>query len=466
MEKAELLGRHTHTAVGSTSVNVWRRGASFIARGYYHGSQFGETLGRDQQAAEHRLHELISEIGQGTYVLPSETTRRHFPKPTSKRLTIRQLFDEFLVTKRKLCGQRTAGDYRTRLAPVVEFAETDSARKKWSTAASVDQDFAIEFRSWLFDRRVTRNGRAASPEKLISPHQVYNVLDCARTAFNWAKNVRVAKLPASFLNPFNEEIVGRRPRKDPLRKSLFPIERRIQLVGIMDEWQLSHLALSTVLPLRPEDCAALLINEIDYGERLIRFGTRFEGRDFNKARLSFACPYPEQLEPFLRFCQASRLDGPLLRRRTVFEGRRLPDLRVVGRGDAAARVKEALERAPATQRETLQDQKQLIRRAVRRMGGVSKDELAKEFKEVVSKVGLDSNNRFYDLRSAVNTDMERAGLSTLVQKYITGHATSDILYEYVSLDVGEAMRKYFDRIKPLLEAMRERAHQLRLRLPI
>ena len=207
---------------------------------------------------------------------------------------------------------------------------------------------------------VTRNGRSASTEKLISPRQIYNVLNCARTAFAWAKDVQVAKLPASFVNPFTVEIVGERPRKDPLRRQLFPCEQRTRLVANMDEWQLSHLALSLVLPLRPEDFAGLLVGDVDFETQRLAFGSRFAGRDFNKGHVNFVSPFPAALIPFLRFVIGGRTDGPLLRARTIFEGRRQP-----GRAVAAGATPPGTSTMHSGRRrrdlKTLQDQKRLVR---------------------------------------------------------------------------------------------------------
>ena len=62
--------------------------------------------------------------------------------------------------------------------------------------------------------------------------------------------------------------------------------------------------------------------------------------------------------------------------------------------------------------------------------------------------------------------MERAGVSHLVQRYVTGHTASDILFEYVSLEPHKEMQKYFVTIEPLLIAMHHQAQQLGLKLPI
>ena len=97
------------------------------------------------------------------------------------------------------------------------------------------------------------------------------------------------------------------------------------------------------------------------------------------------------------------------------------------------------------------------------MGGVSEDGLAKEFKTILVKAGLPDSIRFYDLRGSINTELNQAGVSHLVQRYVTGHTTRDILNEYVTLDPVTEMRKYFAKAEPLLSALAERAGELGLR---
>jgi hypothetical protein len=58
--------------------------------------------------------------------------------------------------------------------------------------------------------------------------------------------------------------------------------------------------------------------------------------------------------------------------------------------------------------------------------------------------------------------MHSAGLSLLELRYLTGHATRDILNEYTSIEAVRAMRHYFDTVRPLLEAIATQARRLAL----
>jgi site-specific recombinase XerD len=104
-----------------------------------------------------------------------------------------------------------------------------------------------------------------------------------------------------------------------------------------------------------------------------------------------------------------------------------------------------------------QDRKILFRRFLRRLGGVSEDSLASEFKKLLVALSLDKGISLYTLRTATTTAMLRGNVPHLELRYLTGHSTNDILNTYTSLDPTGAMQRYFDTIRPLLSAIADRA---------
>jgi hypothetical protein len=85
--------------------------------------------------------------------------------------------------------------------------------------------------------------------------QVYIVLEGLRMLLAWARRADVRKLPADWASPLTEDILGRLPRKHPLRDDPLPQEQRVRLVASMDRWQLCQLSCLLLLPLRPEEAA-------------------------------------------------------------------------------------------------------------------------------------------------------------------------------------------------------------------
>jgi len=392
MKRADLLGQHSHETADRKSVHVWIRGGKYLARGRYLGKAFGQDLGADPREAVSALRRLLVQLEDGTFLSPSESKKRQLKARQAPRNTMRQLCDAFLVEKRMVRGKQTADDYRNRLTPLIEFSEQSQILRQCPLAADINRDFVVKFCKWLHERRVTRNGRAAATEKLLSPSQIFNVLDCARTMISWACRPMVQQLPITLGNPFGEDLVGHRPTKDPLRPVVFPPDLRKQLVGQMDAWQLCQLGIAMVLPLRPEDYTGLLISEVDFTGRVLHFGTRFGGWDFNKGQQSFRVPYPPELDSLLHRCVADRSEGPLLRQRTIADGRHLPKVLVQSTEELEELFRREMASAKPGTIQAKQDGKQLFRRLLRSMGGVSLDSLAKEFDQ------MSAGAWFYDLR--------------------------------------------------------------------
>jgi len=442
-------------------VHVWIRDGKYLARGRHQGRAFGQQLGADERDASGALRRLLVELEDGTFQTPSEARQQQVKAGAVPRSSVRHLCQVFLADKRKLRGKKTAADYRNRLAPLIEFAELPDVAKRWSLAAQVDREFVVRFREYLHQRRVARNGRVAAEERPHSPGQIFNILDCSRTLFGWGVRPDVHQLPSGFANPFTKDLAGTRPRKDPLRPMVFPMQRRMALVEQMDVWQLCHFAIAMVLPLRPEDYTGLLISEVDFQNRILHFGTRLAGWDFNKGQQTFQVPFPPEIAPFLRMCMGDRRDGPLLQQRTVFEQRRRPKLPVT----LAADIQQVFDRALAAARpgevQAKQDGKRIFRRLLCDMGGVSPDSLAKEFQSLLQRDSAGISGRFYDLRGSVTTDLKDARVDHLLQLYVTGHSlNTDILSNYVSIRLHDEMAAYFQHIRPLLETLSKRAEQL------
>jgi hypothetical protein len=279
---------------------------------------------------------------------------------------------------------------------------------------------------------------------------------------SWASSPVNNLLPSWFTNPFTPDIVGHRPTKSAIRAQPYKLNERIQIVSVMDEWQLVNLSWRLVLPLRPEDFSGLLVNEVDLQNHRFRFGPRFGGRDYNKGRQEFYCPFPEQLAPLVRECIAGRIAGPVFRQRAVYLGSAKPKLTLTSTEDVAQHIAAALQSVAPHQLQAPQDHKRVVRKCIRHMGGISEDVQRKELMSASSAAGLPNSLPTYQLRESVNTEMEAAGVSFLVQRFVTGHQTNDIQNRYVGLNPDEQMAKYFAAIAQLLDAITRRANELGL----
>lgn len=460
--RAELLGSHTHGTAANVDVHVWQRDGKYIARGRHQGHAFGQTLGDNEVKAGTKLRHMLVELDNGTFVRSSERGSQQLKLGAAPRFDVRELVNKFLTEKRKLVGEETMRNYRSRLDHLITFSENPENRRRWPLAANINREQAIEFRSWLCGAQVARNGHSSAERHTIAPSHIYNILDCTRSLLSWAKSPVNNFLPSWLENPYTQDIVGNRPAKSAIREQPYKLDERIQIVSVMDEWQLVSLSWRLVLPLRPEDISGLLVDDVDLQNLRFSFGPRFGGRDYNKGRQEFYCPFPEQLAPLMRECIAERAAGPVFRQRAIYLSNAKPKLCVISNEDVAQHIAAALQNAAPRQLQAPQDHKTIVRKCIRHMGGISEDTQRKELMSASNAAGLLNLPPTYQLRESVNTEMEAAGVSLLVQRFVTGHQTNDIQNRYVGLSPDDQMRKYFASIETLLNAIAGRAEELGL----
>ena len=460
MVSSQLQGKHMHETRSGVKVHIYERQGRFIARGSMDNRPFGQTLGESEVEAESKLRDMLVSIDRSTFIRPSDAKHLHVNEQTIPRLTITELCNRFLMSKRAIKGKGTASTYRSRLNPLIEFGDRPEVLRRWTHSDQVNSAFAIEYRKLLFAHTTTRNGHVAADEIAMSPKQIQNCLETARTMFNWATEPQNGCLRPSFANPFTRELIGPKIKKDPLQENPLPMAHRIAMVRVMDEWELSVLALSMTLPPRPEEIEGLLISDVNLTKRELHFGDHLDGRDFNKGRLAFTIPIPEQLLPVIRHNIAGRGEGPLLRRREIITGRRRAKLTAECIDDVARHFAEFQRRARPNEIQNDQDLKRLFHRLLRNMGGVNVARLRNAFKSARTRAGIVGKCRFYDTRAAVTDEMRDAGVADMELRYLTGHAVNDVLVNYTGLKPHAEMVKYFKASEPLLSAIAVRAKEL------
>jgi integrase len=459
MVGAELAGSHFHQARDGTRVGISFRNGSYLARGRYRGQQFGETLGPDQPTAEAALRRVLADLDDDKYVVPKERKKRTTFSTRVPKLTSVELVNEYLAHVRKTKGQGTYADYRSRLVRYVEFMERPENRRAYRYASDITTAVATEFKAYLHTVLTTRNGKPGGSRRLLSPRQVHNILHCCRGAYAWAARPESAKLLAGFPNPFPDDVVGTKAKKDPFRKNPFPLEERVRLAGSLDCWELCTVGVALYLPVRPEELTGILISDVNLIDREIHFGERFGGNDFTKGRTSFTVPFPEELFPVIEACMNGRSEGPLLLRREIWSGEKEPAFTPVDRAALEARINVAMAACKPGVLQTPQDRKAVVRRVLVEAGGMDPERLSRSFRRAANRAGL-TGVKLYDVRHAVSMEMKKAGVHILEEEYLTGHAVDGIMAEYVGLDPHTEMAKYTAAASSLLMQLVTRGHSL------
>lgn len=456
MRRAELMGAHTHHTDSGHRVNVFERNGVLIARGYHEGRAFGLSLGAERREAASMLRKVLVDIDAGAFRRPSECRGRR--RVTSiPALSLRQLVDDFLVEKRRLRGKSTAADYAARLAHALNFAERKTSRQRWQLAKDIDREFVVEYRTYLSQLMISRNGKPGGTLKPISVRQIQNLLEMLRTVLAWAMKANVRKLPAEFVQPVTSELIGSRPPKDPFRSADLPVESRVELIRQMNLWQFLNLSASTVLPLRFEDISGILISDIDWARMEISIGTRFGGSDHTKGHTDVRMPIPAELVSVLRACIGNRCEGPLFRSRACWSRKRIPNVEVKSRSELEELFHLRLASAPAGDIQCPKDKKDAFRSLLREMGGITEGEIGAQFRSLIGTT-LNLQVKPYKLRHSITDDLKKSGVAPLELYYLTEHAVPrDIILEYAGLGPRPEMEKYFAASRALLEAIQMRA---------
>ena len=238
------------------------------------------------------------------------------------------------------------------------------------------------------------------------------------------------------------------------------LDDRIRLVPAADRWELCVLAASLALPPRAGEVAGLLVRDVDFVRRRLRFRTRVGGDDFTRGKTEFDVPFPLELAPLFRAMQGGRAEGPLLRTR-----RHLDRGAAGGFADHAslrAAYNQWLAKLPAAREATPADPKDAFREFLVRHGGLSPDGLKKAFDALQRRAFCQVKFRLHDLRHAATEGMINAGVSHLAARYFTSHACDDVLNTYASINIDREAKKYFDGIQSLLAAIASRSRELGL----
>ena len=276
--------------------------------------------------------------------------------------------------------------------------------------------------------------------KPLSGRQVTNVLECLRAALAWARRADVRKLPADWANPFTSDLIEGAPSERPAPRGQAPSGRSApDSSASMDRWQLTHLSLSLVLPLRPEEAAGLLVGDVDFEKGWLVIGTRLDGGDFTKGRTSFKLPFPDELRPILRACIDGRAGGPLLRGRRAFEGR---SQGTPGResGRPGSTLPAEATQGAARQRPGRAGPQAGLPPAAAGLGRrLARTRWPGSSRGLLAATGVSNGATLYTLRSSVTTAMKDANLPHLEMRYLTSHSTGDILNDYATLDPVRAM---------------------------
>lgn len=444
-QKSELLANHSFEAPNGSKITIWKRGRSWIARGRFNRKSFGQTLGKSEREAVGNLTRLLFELGEGTFVAPSERRKQIVRPRVTESLETRDLVNRYLQYVRNTKGEGAKKAYLDRLRPVLQFDDLPDNRRRWPRVSSIDVAFVTEYLTWL---RGTPIKNKRGEESFRKEKTIRNCLESLRGCLNWAKRPENRYLPGDYVMPVTQEILGKEASKDPFRPNPLSEEEKIKIVEAATDFELLVIGLFILLADRADELAGLCIEDVDLERRHLLFGINNSDVNFTKGHTVFRIPYQQALDGLMGRLIAGRCQGPLIRQISCQNQGEDQAVDLVAGWQAEATKNPSKVRTP-------NDKKALFRKVMRKSGGASADYIGKLFAKVAKKAGLQGIQPGFCRDSATHL-MERSGMSHLSLRYLTSHSTSDILNTYTGLDIDAEMSKYYAMVPTLVQTIASR----------
>lgn len=182
-------------------------------------------------------------------------------------------------------------------------------------------------------------------------------------------------------------------------------------------------------------------------------------------RIDKTFPVPPFLGQLLALAAGHRLGGPLLRKRRCFESSEEPDAAPITKQDIITEYRRRV-----AGNEYAAERLAMLHRVLSDAGAVTYDELAREFRAVTQRAGLEGVATLKSLRHHFASALEVANISYFTRKYLMGHRVRrDPLAGYTATGFDQ-VRREFGRLldgpmAPVVDAAHRRMGQLGLAVP-
>jgi site-specific recombinase XerD len=445
--QVKVYRRGPHTGPGPHDfVLEWREGGK--AHKYTVRGDLFKAVAEADKLDERLVAAGRSGKGCGSIMIP-ELIRR-FLEHLSQRANAREI------------RGRTVDRYRTALQKLIDFVEGDRGRAR-TRAASIEVEFVLEFKSYLFSLLVHPNGHEHSEPKPMTKSGARFVLSAAKAAWAWASSQNRPLLPEGLRNPFNGHVPPR-ARRELVTKEKFPTKDIVRAVEVCDDYQLTTLAPLVLYGLRAAEPRYIMIEHWNRAEDNLEVNC-IPGLDyFTTGEANKRFPVPGILKPLLQLISAHREGGPLFVCRAMFQGMAEPRFRPLAESALireyrrrTAGLSEAVERAKM--REHLMTE----------AGAVTYDQLDAEFRQIAKAAGLGPEWTLKGLRHHFASQMEKSSISYFSRKYVMGHQIpADALGNYTTIpfeDVRAQFEEFLStRLAPIVQAIQARATALGLQV--
>ena len=369
-----------------------------------------------------------------------------------RKLSHEQVVQEFLTyqQRRADAGEIDSGTvnrYRTALGHYLKFVE-EGASKKWPTVNRINQDFVLDFATFLNQLEVSPNGHAnTTKRKLRSPEFVQSVV---RSMLRWAADPNGgAMLGDGFRNPFH----GRMRRTDAVQADLFgepdiTLDMANKFLAECDDYQLPIFAILVFYGLRPSELSFAFRE--DFNDEWLSIVCRPELAYFTKGRRDKRLP---MIEPLRSLLASDRTQGLLFQNRLTARSQIEPTLLNYSLQELIVEFSQRYESANSANTSRVRDH------VIRDAGGLDYDRIEHEFHKIARRLNWPRAATLKDFRHLFNTSLQNAGMPEFYRRYLLGQSPGrSALVNYTHLN---DLRRQYERAiadvySPLISTIEKR----------
>lgn len=434
-------------------VRVYRRNDHFILQWWDRASHhnLAERIDGDLLAALVRARQIDDRLRD-----------RHEAGSGRRRLTHDQLIEGFLDDLRQRADAAhvqpaTVRRYQAALQHFQQFVDDPAIRRRYPHPATLNRDFRLAFEAHVAATPVT--GRAPGSRRL--PKGQAMIADVVRAMLAWAADPeRGGLLPDYFRNPFLHRSEPRRiAAADPLAEPDIDLAMALDLVRSCDRWQLRLFAPMLLFGLRASEPCYLFHEYLQDG--WLRVPCNPDLGYQTKGGRDKRFPLVPELEPLWGLLHRNEDVGLLYQRRHVSEGRQRAPWGNVSLAELTAEFGKRC----ATARARTAFHRQQIRDALLRdAGGLTYDQVEREFGALARRLNWPSAATLKDLRHLFATTLGNTAMPEAYRRYLMGHAPGKAaVMAYTHLN---RLREHYRQAvggewAPLVDAIRERLGEIK-----
>ncbi len=434
--------RHVHVG----KVTVFHRGASWYI--YYRESGKAKRIriGPDKAEAERRAAEVNAQLAHG---VPSTYG---FVRISVADLRQRWLDHHDLVLRSSVA---TVCRYRAATEHLLTFLAAEHPQIR---ADCLTPGIAEDFVKYLRGSEVGVNGHVKARKRRMRDKGVVFILSTCRSMLNYAARQRF--LPPYARNPFSELSIERMRIEDSKPTDILAPEEEVRFLKACDRWQLRIFATLAFTGMRPGELCHLLLDDVDWDNRLLHIRNRPELGWKTKTRNERRVYLVHGVLDAAREAAGERTEGPLFLARKYADGLSRPPLASMDATWLASELQDRTDAASASSGD--RSQRELGAREAkhlwRDMGATNPRDLRREFMRVTKRMGRAELTCPKLWRHQMTTAMQEAAVDPIARKEIVGHTQLSTTSGYThtrAVTLRTEMGKVAALRTPALQAVRQ-----------